>query len=698
MSLRIPWNEHEQAILLRALINVLNHKVERKYAIAEVSKQLRSLAIQQGLMIDDKFRNENGIALQMSKLEYAFTNGKSGMHVNNGWYFSIAEIYKNNKGKYKELLGGVVQMPLISEEKQKLDFVSWVKKSEQKNAENIMTFLVILGNQIHKKILKITDIQELDWLLNKISLKKDRRKKSYIEALKVYKNYLGYLKEESKENHRTERNIDDERKADQSKPGTVVTKEVNDIDFELYRKIIMTKFPRGFRIDSKLDIKRFRAFWEMENGTDLSDDDAVIRERIAHNTIRYRDFVYLPEMMASEETQKKLLAYIDSCFHDGKAGVYFEALYNEFQAEFEGKCINNADMLKSYLSGIDKRKYYIHKNYLTAIARTEIKPVDEVRDYMISLGVPITFADLYKALPYIDEDTVYRTVTGTNSRAFVRNQKGEYFHADIIQLTQHELDIITDLIQQAIDNKGYMGGKELTDEIERCLPSIMERYPFLTWLGLRDVLAYKLQDIFSFKGKIISSYGKDLSMTDIFAHFAKTHDYFTLEQLDALKQELGTPIYFDAVYAHSLRISQKDFVSRDQASFDTEATDYAISRFCTGDYIPLKYVSFFGSFPDAGFPWNEFLLEHYVACFSEKFKLLHIGFNANIPGGAIVRRTSHYHTIDDIIVAELADNKIPLVREDALEHLAETGLIIRRNYKKIEQALFKAKVQRQRKG
>lgn len=698
MSLKIPWNEHEQAILLRSLINVLKHKVKRKYAIAEVSKQLRNLAMQQGLTIDDKFRNENGIALQMSKLEYAFTNGKSGMYVNSGWYFSIVEIYKNNKEKYKELLGGVVQMPLISEEKQKLDFVSWVKKSEQKNAENIMTFLVILGNQIHKKILKITDIQELDLLLNKISLKKNRRKESYIEALKVYKNYLLYLQEESKENHKPEQNISGEGKADQSKPGTAVTKEANDFDFEPYRKIIKTKFPRGFRIDSKLDIKRFRAFWEMANGTELTDDDAVIQERIAQITIRYRDFVYLPEMMASEETQKKLLAYIDSCFHDGKAGVYFEALYNEFQPDFEGKCINDPDMLKSYLSAIDIRKYYIHKNYLTATSRTEIKPVDEIRDYMISLGVPITFDDLYKALPYIDADTIYRTVAGTNSRAFVRNQKGEYFHADIIQLTQHELDVITDLIQQSIDSKGYMGGKELTDEIERCLPSIMERYPFLTWLGLRDVLAYKLQDIFSFKGKIISPYGKDLSMADIFANFSKTHDYFTLEQLNSLKQELGTPIYFDDVYAHSLRISQEDFLSRDQASFDITATDYAISRFCTGDYIPLKYVSFFGSFPDAGFPWNEFLLEHYVACFSDKFKLLHIGFNANMPGGVIVRRTSHYNTIDEIIVAELADNKIPLVREDALDYLVETGLLIRRNYKKIEQALFKAKVQRQRKG
>ncbi|RGS71139.1 hypothetical protein DWX75_09250 [Mitsuokella sp. AF21-1AC] len=589
-------------------------------------------------------------------------------------------------------------MPLIPDEKQKNDFVSWIKKYNRKNAENIIIFLVILGNQIHQKILKITDIHELDLLLNKISLKKGKRKRSYVEALKVYKNYLNYLQEKSQENHKAEQYIGGELFADQSKRGTAAVKESNGFDFEPYRKIIMTKFPRGFRIESKLDIKRFRAFWEIANGTELSDNDTVIRERIAHNTIRYRDFVYLPEMMASEKTQKKLLAYIESCFHDGKKGVYFEALYNEFQSEFEDKCINNPDMLKSYLSGIDKRKYYIHKNYLTATACTEIKPVDEVRDYMVSLGIPISFDNLYKALPYIDADTVYRTVTGTNSRAFVRNQKGEYFHADIIQFTQHELDVIDDLIHQSIDNKGYMGGKELTDEIERCFPSIIERYPFLTWLGLRDVLAYKLQNKFSFKGKIISPYGKDLSMADIFAYFAKTHDYFTLDQLNGLKQDLGTPIYFDDVYAHSLRINQEDFVSRDQASFDTEATDYAISRFCTNDYIPLKYVSFFGSFPDVCFPWNEFLLEHYVADFSKKFKLLHTGFNAGTPVGAIVKRSSHYSDFEEVMITELADSKIHLNRENALQYLVDIGLLARKNYGGIEQILSKAKLQRQRKG
>jgi hypothetical protein len=44
MSIRIVWSEHEQAVLLQALIDVFNHKIERKQAISEVSKRLRKEA------------------------------------------------------------------------------------------------------------------------------------------------------------------------------------------------------------------------------------------------------------------------------------------------------------------------------------------------------------------------------------------------------------------------------------------------------------------------------------------------------------------------------------------------------------------------------------------------------------------------------------------------------------------------------
>lgn len=104
MSTRIVWNEHEQAVLLQALIDVLNHKTERKQVISEVSKKLRKEAESRGIEIDEKFRNENGISLQMNCLEYVYTGGKSGLHVTRGWYFDIVSKYQNDQDAFAELL------------------------------------------------------------------------------------------------------------------------------------------------------------------------------------------------------------------------------------------------------------------------------------------------------------------------------------------------------------------------------------------------------------------------------------------------------------------------------------------------------------------------------------------------------------------------------------------------------------------
>lgn len=187
-------------------------------------------------------------------------------------------------------------------------------------------------------------------------------------------------------------------------------------------------------------------------------------------------------------------------------------------------------------------------------------------------------------------------------------------------------------------------------------------------------------------------------MSEVFAHFASTHDYFTLEQLNSLKRDLDTPIYFDSVYSNCLRINQDEFVSRNQAAFDIDATDAAISRFCTGDYVMLKEINFFGSFPDAGFPWNEFLLEHYVAEFSKKYKLMHLGFNAGMAVGAIVKRSSQIDDFDTLISMELAESSIPLDRDNALQFIVDIGLLARKHYNGIEKDLSAAKLLRLKKG
>ena len=477
-----------------------------------------------------------------------------------------------------------------------------------------------------------------------------------------------------------------------------IEESFDDVDFDKYQEILSNEYNKGFRLNDKLSLKRLRVQWQRYYNEKIKYDDETICKHIAHITIRHGDMAYLPQSLLDDDTKERLLAYIEASFESGKEVIYYEALYKEFADDFSSHRINNVEMLKTYLSYINDGDMYLNRSYIAVSRNVTVDHADEVRNYMTSYGAAITVDELAKALSHLPEDKIKWIISGNDSKEFVWNKKGEFLHADVVDLSQYELDLITEWISLSIADKEYMGGKELVDTIKKKLPAIMERYPFLTEYGLRDAIAYKLQDTFSFKGKIISALGQELSMERVFADYASSTSYFTLTQLNSLKNELNTPIYFDAVYQNSLRINKEEFVSREQARFDITATDSAIDRFCQGEYVAIKEISLFGAFPDAGFPWNEFLLQHYVANYSKSYKLLHAGFTAGYAVGAIVKRTSQLNTFEEVITKALADSEIALNSEDALQYLSDSGFLARRSYGNIEAVLIKANQQRLSKG
>ncbi len=78
---KIPWNDMECAILLEACLEYLKEPTPFKKTelICRVSKDLRQMAINEGMEIQDKFRNENGIAWQMQIMLGCLTNGDNGI-------------------------------------------------------------------------------------------------------------------------------------------------------------------------------------------------------------------------------------------------------------------------------------------------------------------------------------------------------------------------------------------------------------------------------------------------------------------------------------------------------------------------------------------------------------------------------------------------------------------------------------------
>lgn len=464
---------------------------------------------------------------------------------------------------------------------------------------------------------------------------------------------------------------------------------------ESYEEVLREHFKKGFRMDSPLEIRKFKRYYAATHDVELSEPDADISRKIKQLCIICGGKAYLPDAMLSDELKEKLLNYIEDSFSEGKSAIYYQAIFAKFSDAFLDYHIHDADMLKAYLTFVGNGRFFINRSFISKSPDVSLDPQSEVRSCLQNYGRPVNYDELFISLPHLPQSKI-KSILASNAE-FINNGHSEYFHESIVRLSDEELDGIADIIQRTIDEKNFIGGNELYDAIRAKYPYIVEENRNLSVYGFRDALKAKLGDKFSFKGNIISRLDQELSMADVFAQYARSHDAFTLSELQSLANNLATPIYFEAIYENSLRISRDQFVAKTAAQFPVEAMDEALDRICRGKYIPLQEATNFGALPYAGFPWNSFLLEHYVAGYSQKYKLLHSSFNGTECAGAIVKRSAGIDSFDDLIVDLLVNNQIEMKKTPVLQYLSDKGYLARRRYSEIESLIIKANAQRQRK-
>ena len=468
------------------------------------------------------------------------------------------------------------------------------------------------------------------------------------------------------------------------------------IELEPFAKILVEGFPRGYRKNSPLELRKFKRYWEDIHDSPIDMDDNSIVNCIEHCGVVYDEKVYMPQKMLDDDTRMKLFSYIKNSFQTGKSAIYYEALFNEFSDDFLDHCMYNASMLKTYLTYMNDGSYCVGKDFISEDANINVDPYYEIKNCLVQKSAPMGYDEMFAILSHIPGQKI-KTILAQYDE-FISNGRGEYFHISSVTISDDDLENIELIIQNSIDEKRFISGNELIDDIKGKFPYIIEQNTLFLDKGLRDAIGYKLKNKFSFKGNVISSKEQALSMMEVFADYCKHKDSFTLEELKMLKQELGTAIYFEAVYGNSLRISKNEFVAKDYACFKTEETDAAIDRFCSGDYIAIGKIKSFGLFPDAGFNWNSFLLEHYIAMYSPNYKLVHSGYNEGVCVGGIVKKLSHIDTFDELVIDVLAKSGLSLQKETALQYLCDEGYLARRNYSGIEQLLIKAKELRNQEG
>lgn len=792
------WDKYEAVILLDALLAVRDGAMNHKEAIKYVSQTLRRRAVLKGMDIDERFRNEAGIEMQMARMEYALTDGKIGLSSQSTLFNNTVRLYKTAWVSYRKLLreaknelheleqqaamtsqtameqkpvaeqtvrqhtvslesnqyrsnsqlsGEIIDaakqisqnsdvpqkaetpadtLPTSVEEaydevkQRRVAYLEWLRRNGVNQGFAFMSLQVLKQCGKYAQSLKILDQdifalktrKEIEELINELQknadfLRKNRQQKNrLVDELTKYKNFMGEYQNNSPVTSEPQNDII-KRDAIVSEPEQMelplqsqpkVQDKSPDLSNNVYYSLLKQKFSKGFRANSRIAFKQFRTQYANVYGKTLECSDEVILEEIKKVTIQHGDRMYLPDMMLGEDKKQMLMQYIETTFAKGKNAIYYTALFEQFSDDFLEEKIYTPDMLKTYLKYINDGSYVINRLYLAKDENVCVAPLDEIIELLCQKkDAPVMIEQICQELPHLPKDLIENNVK--SSAEIICNKRGEsYFHVSAIDLNDTELENIARIIQHAIDTQQFETSGGMYAEVRAQYPDIIERYEKFSQNGFRDAMAYYFRDRFTFSKNIICAHGMTLKTSDIYANFAKTRDHFTIGELNLLKSELDTVINFDKVYENSLRISQNDFVSLHTMSFDVAKTDEAIGQYCTGEYIPLKDVDDFSSFPYVGVAWNIYLLEQFVFMFSEKYKLIHTGFTAGSSSGAIVRKESKIDTLDKLLTAELAESGHTSSVNDAFNYLIEKGYLVGRGIQRMDKIVIDAKVQRSKRG
>ena len=204
------WDKFEVALLIDACEKVNSGSQAKQPIVKSLSEGLRNRAISQGLSIDDVFRNENGIALQMFKMDYLLTDGKKGLPGASKFYSEIVLLKNNDPAAFSEILEqakkqiGCEEVTSKTMASSRDNFFHWLnEKAKLKASPSSIISVLDEGSDYatkhglsKKPFWDISEAKDFDFICRKLlgmRLFRVMHRKAALELDKVYVYYKDFL-------------------------------------------------------------------------------------------------------------------------------------------------------------------------------------------------------------------------------------------------------------------------------------------------------------------------------------------------------------------------------------------------------------------------------------------------------------------------------------------------------------------------
>lgn len=373
------WDIYEAAILLDGYLETQQKCQPRIQIIKRVSEQLRNMAINRGKVIDEVYRNENGISYQMQSMDSAY-KGENVYVPATRLFKEVVELYRTDTERYFDILEEAKRMVAAKQNNKEAFLVwaasvlpaqrcKWIEKNILKMEHFAVVFKLISGS-----IFDITDTAMLTTIYeaagkNKIFQIKNRKLiKNINDDFQTYMQYCSQLSKKADQATDSDMLVIEPSAKSMSTFATLTEQEAGTT---ASKHSMLVNAPTSAACEAE-----FLAY--LQNTAKLADKTCVSYVSSIRSAERYAiDNGYLSYSLFNED-KEKIIATASELYSDSDFISYNDNQHNRFSAainkllEFIG-----ADIPEKAAASFGKR----HDNQITAPAEANSEIVAVLKQH-----------------------------------------------------------------------------------------------------------------------------------------------------------------------------------------------------------------------------------------------------------------------------------------------------------------------------
>ena len=706
MSKRIVWDQYETALLIDTFWEIEKSPSRKQELIKGLSEALRQKAINSGLTIDEKFRNVNGITMQLSPIAHAFFPERPSL-TTSVMFNSMVELYKTDRDAFNKTLAEARAMVIGDSEMdvnsdQKTPFSDWLAEIGYKkfSYQQLVSALEDASKYAVERKLSnlpyshITDPKQFSSIMGKVQSTRffrftHPRTSRYLDpAITLYRRYLQSrceLKAASVSSDRESRSVE------RLQSDLVTHLPAEERNQEVVRKditsILKDHYQYGFKPDSYRELLRFRQFADADGVAIPEDDDDLKAAILSAGTL-----VDGKVFAKSDDLVQELCGIVNTVVESGTEVIYYEALLERHSEWMLSHFITSEAMLKELLRKNLKGFAFAKKFVVVGSKKTEKQAVTDEIKRIWGEDKTCSVEEIGERLPYIPIGNIWRVISGNVN--FVWVVEGVYLLIDRFIISDDEEDAILEYVETACNEKGYASLSDVPREgIEE------QNYEISQTAILSAIYNKVLAGKYILNGKILTKDNTSLDAVTILKQHLEGRDKYTFSELADKVFELtgGTnrQAAFQALYDCMVRLDADNYVADRFVCFNVDEIDSVLSGIITNHFCAIRDVTTFALFPVCGYPWNSFLLESYCYKYSKKYSLRLLNFNDKNAG--IIAEKDYDKSYIEMLAIALADANVELRQEEIGLYLFQTGYMAKSKFGRLGEIAERARELREEK-